>query len=111
MLRELQKMYHLPPDWSSYDSAPPNERALNKAVEVLKALYEDDLPPTHINPSAEEGVCISFRNGRKYADIECLNSGDVLAIVSDDSSEFAWDVSNRGIKAAVDRIHKFIEKC
>lgn len=107
-LGALQLMRLLPDDWSSHDSAPPNGLAIHCAADVLKALSEFDLQPTHINPSAEEGVCISFRNGRKYADIECFNSGDVLAIVSDDASEVAWDVSERGIRSSVVRINQFI---
>ena len=107
-LSRLQMMRSLPADWSSHEAAPPNAVAIRNAGEVLKALSEFDLQPTHINPSAEEGVCISFRNGKKYADIECFNSGDVLAIISNESSETAWDVSERGIRSAVVRVNQFI---
>ncbi len=105
---KIHLMRQLSPDWSSHESKPPNAVARDNAVEVLKVLAELDLRPTHVDPSVEEGVCLSFRSGHKYADIECFNSGEVLAIISDESSEDVWDVMERGFKSAVVRINQFV---
>jgi hypothetical protein len=81
------------------------------AVEVLQALGSYDLRPDYIDPSVEDGVCISFREARKYADIECFNSGAVLAVVSDGKGRpIAWEVdrSESHLKGAIARIRSFL---
>jgi hypothetical protein len=48
-----------------------------------------------VGASVEGGVAISFQRGDLYADIEFLNSGEVLAVTSDRiTPPVVWQVSN-----------------
>lgn len=92
--RQLEELRELEHDWDSYGAAPPNDVALSLATKVLRYLGEAGLPAPCINPSAEEGVCMSFRSGDLYADIECFNSGEVVAATLDAlGKQHVWDVA------------------
>jgi len=90
---------------------PPNEFARIWAYAFLQQLQKDDLLPTGITPSAEAGVGIYFIDGDKYADIECLNSGAILGVISNRRDRpFAWEVEQdaRGLARASARITEFL---
>jgi len=94
--RELEELLRLEQDWDSYGAEPPNDLAVSLAKKLVRVLGQQGLPPPCINPSAEEGVCVSFRAGRLYADIECFNSGEILAATSDGEGERrVWEVASR----------------
>lgn len=80
---ELNKMKDMEYNWDGFESDPPNLLAIRTASEVLYSLHDVQLRPTSINPSAEEGVAISFFNKGKYAIIECYNDGDIIMACSD----------------------------
>ena len=43
-------------------------------------------------PSAEGGVALCFRNGGNFASLECLNTGEVIALTSDGKGNLnAWE--------------------
>jgi len=93
--RRLAELQQLPEDWDSYGAAPPNDFAISLARKVLKRLHIVGLPAPHISPSAEDGVCMSFRKGGLYADIECFNSGEMLAATSDgEGDQHVWEVDH-----------------
>jgi len=76
---QLRNLSSLKPGWDSYGAEVPNEGSLSVASRVLKALRSLNLPPTRVVPSSEGGVSFCFVQGEAYADIECLNSGEILA--------------------------------
>lgn len=61
---------------------PPSQHAIGAAGHVLRSFLSSHLIPDGVLASAEGGVAICFVRGDKYADIECLNSGEVLAVTS-----------------------------
>jgi len=93
--RRLQELAEIEQDWDSYGAAPPNQAAVSLAKNVLRQLGQAGFSPPCINASAEEGICMSFRNGSLYADIECFNSGEVLAAISGGASkQRVWEVGS-----------------
>jgi hypothetical protein len=58
----------------------PNERAIANASRVLELSDVQALMRARILPSAEGGIGIHFTNGDRYADLECLNDGDILGV-------------------------------
>lgn len=110
-LEALARLAQLPHDWDSYGAEPPNEVALAHARVVLDVMSEADLKPSHLDASAENGVCLSFIHGSRYADIECFNSGEILAVTSyGDGKPTVWEVSATPIeiKSAVARIQAYL---
>ena len=60
-------------------------------------------------PSAEGGVGITFVAGDKYADIEFLNSEEILAVTSEGQERpTVWELPNTAdIKQSLQRIYEF----
>lgn len=89
----------------------PNQTALDHARVVLDALDEADYAPTRIETSAEEGgFCLSFTgDDGRYADIECFNDGQMLAVTSRFGHEtIVWEVDKYDLVETIERIQKFI---
>jgi hypothetical protein len=107
----IEAMAGLQDGWDTYDAPAPNATARYYASKVLDHLLKKDLEPARVRPSAEGGVAISFAAfERRYADIECFNSGEILAVTSDRRSEpVVWTVgAEYSLDATIDRILAFI---
>lgn len=107
----LDELSKLPINWDSYGAEPPNSTALYWARIALNILDEMSFRPNHITPSVENGIGISFISDNKYADIECFNTGEILAVTSDRKEKpNVWKVVNNqdDIKSALENIRVFI---
>lgn len=108
-LSKLFELQQLSDVWEEGGASRPNAWAIKVAGYVLSHLAARDFRPSHIDPSTNEGVCISFRNGARYADIECFNSGELVALTSlDDGATEVWELSAGQVGAALDRLSAFI---
>jgi hypothetical protein len=95
--RELQnrlgQLSALRANWDTYGSEPPSAKAVAAAAAIAKAFIEFGLIPDAVGPSAEGGVAICFVRNQKYADIECFNSGETLAVrYSSNEDPKAWAI-------------------
>ena len=89
----LEQLAKLPANWDSYGTENPSRMAIITALAIAKAFVEFDLLPDAISASSEGGVAICFMRNQRYADIECFNSGDVLAVrYSKNDEPKAWVV-------------------
>jgi hypothetical protein len=110
---QVEKLAGLSPGWDTYDAEPPNQSAISLAKKTLGLLEEMQFVPYQVGPSVEGGVGIVFFNDGKYADIEFLNSGTVLAVVSDRKSEpEAWEVPAQDalIRSALKKMHAYLAR-
>ena len=101
--RVLERLKELEEDWDAYGAAPPNATAISLAKTVIRELGSMDLCEFRVEPSVEEGICVSFRSGDVYADIETFNSGEVVAAFSDGrDTPTVWEMepTNAGIRQA-----------
>jgi hypothetical protein len=90
---------------------PPSDFAMTWGKLVLDQFHSDQVLPSRVVASAEGGVGVCFIDGYKYADIECLNSGTILGVISDKRTRpVVWEIeqSARGIARASERISEFI---
>lgn len=105
----LERMRSLSSDWHSCGANPPNSAAVSSSTRVLQKLAEEQLAPDVIEPSSDEGVCIAFERGQKYAGIECFNTGENLAVLSDGkNAPIIWEVSRASLQETIARISEFI---
>jgi len=107
----LEQLRKLPENWDSYGAEPPNLTALYWSKTVLELLLEINFPPNKITASVENGVGISFIQGEKYADIECFNTGEILAVTSDkQGNPNVWQVDDKldSIKSALKKIKIYV---
>jgi len=89
----------------------PNVMAIDAAAWVLEYLGKISFMPTRIVASVEGGVAICFVSKDKYADIECFNSGEILAATSDGKNDpNIWSVPQNisGILETVKGIRDYI---
>lgn len=110
-LRALNRLANLKNNWDSYGAEAPSRQAVRTARHIVGILGDFDVEPYSIDPSVEGGVCISFARGNRYGDIECFNTRELCAVVSEENeTPLAWDVSesDEGIAVAIQRICEFI---
>jgi hypothetical protein len=105
--QKLNDMAKITANWDSYGAQPPNLEARACAAEILILLQTQSFPPSTIVPSSEGGVAICFVNSGTYADIECLNTGEILAVTYKGNDEpYVWDVGRQdtALRSAIERI-------
>ncbi len=110
-LRKVTELRWLSQNWDSHNAEPPNAIAINHARLILGALVQINFPPSHVTPSVENGVGISFISASKYADIECFNTGEILAVTSTGQGKpTVWEVGSNSaaLRSAVRKIRDFI---
>jgi hypothetical protein len=108
---KLKRIESDPSLWPA-EAEGPSPDAVKWACLVLQQLESGALPPTRVVASAEGGVAICFVQGDKYSDIECLNSGTILGVLSDGRGRpTVWEIepSPGAIAWAVDRIRFFLD--
>jgi hypothetical protein len=113
-IAKLEAFRELASGWDSYDAPPPNETALQNGRAVLRFIYEqEEVPSVHLAASAEGGVLLVFSaGGPKYADIECYNDGEILAILSEPSAEpTIWPLTleEESLSTSLQRIATFLD--
>lgn len=111
--KRLSRFAFLEDDWDSYGAQAPSRASLDTARNILHFLDKADFEPSSVDPSAEGGVCLSFQCGDRYGDIECFNSGEILAVTSsgcDDTN--VWEVTglDQHLETALGKIRTFVER-
>lgn len=109
--RRLAQISRLADGWDSFTAEAPSSAAISRSRFILEGLAENDLKPTSIDPSAEGGVCISFRRGDNYADFECFNTGEILAITSrgpGTASVWRLNLTGGDLELAAKNIRRFL---
>ncbi len=108
LLNDVENMKLLHSDWNAQGSEPPNAEAVESAQAILLSATSV-IVPTRVTASAQGGVGICFYRGKKYGDIECLNTGEIFATISDGSGRpQVWEVRLNESKGALERIGQFI---
>jgi hypothetical protein len=80
---------------------------VNAAKRILSLLKTMPVSPTRVVASSEGGVAICFVNEDCYADFECFNDGEILAVKYRGTDEpTVWEVTpaDEPIKAAIEQI-------
>jgi hypothetical protein len=107
---KLQAIIEDPSLWPD-GAEKPSEAAVDRALAMLDQLAHDQVPPTRVVASAEGGVAICFVRGEKYADVEFLNTGEILGVVSNRRDRpVVWEVDQNspGLAQASARVRDFI---
>ena len=95
---KLKSFARLEPNWDSYGGELPSEEAISRASTIGKTFIGFGLIPDAVTASPDGGVAICFMRNQKYADVECLNSGDILAVrYSSDDDPTAWEIESNAV--------------
>lgn len=108
-ISKIDDMARLEKNWDSYDADPPSEECRNKAKAAVTVAQLLDIYPKHVCPSAQGGIGLCWFGPERYADIEYLNDGEVLAVTSLQKNRDGievWEVTD--LPETLERIRKFI---
>lgn len=108
---KLDELEDLRDGWDGDRAEAPNAPSIRAARATLDEFLRAGVAPVSIAPSAEGGVALTFAAHRRYADIECLNSGYIVAVTDDGASEpNVWEVPRTAadLALAAARIRDFI---
>jgi hypothetical protein len=107
-IKEIDEMKEMDFDWNGYGSESPNTFARETAITLLLSAGRT-IVPNRVSASAQGGVGICFYRDSRYGDIECLNTGEILATISDGSGRpEVWEVGPNEAGRALERIGKYI---
>jgi hypothetical protein len=101
-------------DWDGCGAAPPTQLTISCARKVLQLASDFEISPSDIDPSLDGGVSLSFSRREYYGDIEILNSGETLAVVSKGGENtYVWNVENTewSFSQAIKTIAGFLGRC
>ena len=107
----LRELRNLRQGWDSYGSEAPSEESRTRAERILGFLRSEKFLPTGVVPSAEGGVGICFVWDGGYADIECLNTGEILAVAykgADRPTVWEFEYRDAAIRNGIDRLRRHI---
>lgn len=106
--RKLRAMENLEDNWDTYGAEAPSLETISNAIDLLVRMEQISFLPSDVLASSEGGVALSFKSATRYADIELLNSGEVLAVIAEGSQQpVVWEVekSNTGFEGAISTIY------
>lgn len=107
--RALERLKQLADGWDGYDAEAPSEKAHSLAQQVLTLLSDRDLQPSRVAPSIEGGLVFAFSVDELYADIECLNSGEILAVTSQPGEDpLVWELDQDTLEETIDQLERFL---
>ena len=111
-IQRLESLTSLNQLWDE-DYEKPSALSKELAGEILNQLEMQEFEPSKIVASVEGGIAICFMQGDKYADIECLNSGEILGVKTNRRDRpFVWEIMRNkdAISQATQTIKSFIGK-
>lgn len=81
--RKLARLNTIEADWNSYGAPKPTVAALRAASEFLEDSIRRGFLPSHIGPSPEGGVTLTFLRGGLHAAVEIDNEAAACAVISE----------------------------
>jgi hypothetical protein len=97
-------------NWDGEGTLKPTIKTITVAAKYLLNVSKLNFLPSRIIPSAEGGLGFIYLVNGKQADIEFLNSGEVLVgVYPIDSMTEVWDVSEVGLEESVAKIREFLQ--
>ncbi len=107
MRRDLAGM-DLSPEWPAESVAVPGNRALRAADGALRLLAELDLRPDRLRPSLDGGVSFAFVTQGRYAELEFLDDGEVVATCSSGTGPLRFGPLRLGLETTVRTLQAFL---
>ena len=111
-IRQSLTTLGLAPEWPEESIVAPAPRASRSADCALRLLAELGLQPDRLFPDLDGGVGLVFTGTGRYADLQFLNSGEVVATCSDRSggTPRVWRIQSGdpGWRAAFETIRAFL---
>ncbi len=106
---KLEKIKNLNNDWADYeDIALPNDNVLNKTRTLIHDLSKLLIFPDRVNPSIDEGICLSFYNDKQVLYFEIYNDGEEGYIIEDlDQKEIIENEDIYEFNTIIERIKEF----
>lgn len=110
---QIKVALQLQAGWDSYNAAPPSEAAAKMATRVVELVRQNFFAAPHIVCSTEGGIAAAFSAEDKFAQIELLNSGNVLTTTYSsrqrpEIKRFKSD--DESLSSAIDTLRSFLSR-
>ncbi len=87
----------------------PNEIAINYAYQIITELSSINIFPDKLSTSADEGICMKFRNKGKNLYFEVYNTGELGYIIEDTLNQIIIENEDLfSIREITEKINDFI---
>ncbi|MDE0165690.1 MAG: hypothetical protein OXL36_11405 [Bryobacterales bacterium] len=107
----IDSLIELQDDWDGHGAPAPNSQSAALAKSAIDIASAEGLSFDRIAPAGEGGIGLCFIRGEKYADIECLNDGEIFSALSDGRGHrdvIQVQATASGLKKATRRIGEFL---
>ena len=107
----IDALIKLQDDWDGYGAPAPNSQSADLAKSAIDIASAEGLSFDRLAPAGEGGIGLCFIRGEKYADIECLNDGEIFSALSDGHGHrdvIQVQATASGLKKATRRIGEFL---
>lgn len=109
LMEQLDVLSMFKDDWNGYGCKAPNKASVSNARTILHAGFTEDVLPTAVAASTEEGIGLTYSLKGKILYIECLNANKILFYCYNDETEpITWNTI-RGIGSAKKEFRKAID--
>jgi hypothetical protein len=106
LIRDVQQMSQLKPNWDLYGGNPPGKECINFAIQILKyAMYSQDCPIPTVKP-IPSGVFVDWHRGTTRLYFEA-DQDSVLAVSEDGESIVDHEFAHRELETAYALIYNF----
>ena len=95
-LEKLRKIAELPQGWDSYGSNPIDPSCIQKAIEVLPKLVNENTPIPSVVPCSDGAVQVEWHTRGMDVEIEFTPDGRIEAFVKDLRTGEEWDADVNG---------------
>jgi hypothetical protein len=110
-LNKIKYIQSIGDNWAVDENIPaPNNSVLGKTRVILEKLAHTNIFPDRITPSAEEGICIVFRNNGETLYFELYNDGDMGYIIENRKEKKILENEDiEDLQMLYDRLKQFIK--
>lgn len=83
--------------WDGMGADAPNGVAIENGRRAVRAFIEAAANPDTVDPTVEDGVLVGLSTAIGRGNIECFNSGEVVAALVVGGKPRVWEVSSDGV--------------
>ena len=91
MVRSLERLLRLGPDWDTYGGCPLDPECVNAALELAFQSFRDDTPAPSVVPTSRGGLQFEWHTGGVDFEIEFLSATRVCGLFEDQVTGTCWE--------------------
>lgn len=91
LMNKLDEIRRAGNNWCDENIPGPNDIVLSKSKTLINDLVANNMIPSRITPTVEEGICFIFKNINKIMYLELYNDGEMGYIIEENEQKKILD--------------------